>query len=621
VPRKILLADDSVTAQNMGKKILSDAGYEVVTVSNGSAALKKAIELLPDIAVLDVYMPGYSGLEVCKQLKENPKTAEIPILLTVGKLEPFKSEEALKAKANAFIVKPFEATELLTVIRKIEDANSNTNAKAAKKSAKSKASPEIQTFSSAASSASTEAEAPDPEQSGIEEGGWKNRLSMPSKRKVEPEPEEEAPAMGTGFRDLTPSPAEESGLRRESAFTADPVEANAPETVSSTAKTDASLDISISKEEIAAIKAAVEILSGQGDKAPVLHVPAAHVEGMPRRLAPEPEESTEDVAAEKTRGAQAPAASKVAGEALVEAAAIKESVPEERAVEVAAAKEPELVATPAASSSQTSVSQPSLPHWKAESVELTQAETNVSLEREMQEALRSVSTAAGTTEAFNPESLRGTTENAAALPKDKEPAPSEAAAQVAEAEPAAVLAVAASASGDSNAISSSASATAVTEIPSTAVTVTSEVPVATAPPALEASPTPSSVPAGFQDLRPVASAVAAPAGGTISSASAAPTVDPTAPEDEIDSRTKSQMDAAWSNWRDIRNSIVTPKLTEELAEVAAATAKEDGAEEPANSGTEAHDASSIGNIVDSVLAEMRPKLMEEIARKLASKKQ
>ena len=51
--RKILLADDSVTAQNMGKKILSDAGYEVITVSNGSAALKKVNELMPEIVVLD----------------------------------------------------------------------------------------------------------------------------------------------------------------------------------------------------------------------------------------------------------------------------------------------------------------------------------------------------------------------------------------------------------------------------------------------------------------------------------------------------------------------------------------------------------------------------------------
>ena len=61
---KILLADDSTTAQNMGKKILTEAGYEVVAVSNGAAAVKKIAEHKPDMIVLDVYMPGYTGLEV-----------------------------------------------------------------------------------------------------------------------------------------------------------------------------------------------------------------------------------------------------------------------------------------------------------------------------------------------------------------------------------------------------------------------------------------------------------------------------------------------------------------------------------------------------------------------------
>ncbi len=84
--RKILLADDSVTAQNMGRKILADAGYEVIAVNNGSAALKKIAELKPDLVILDVYMPGYSGLEVCQRLKESQETARIPVLLTVGKL-------------------------------------------------------------------------------------------------------------------------------------------------------------------------------------------------------------------------------------------------------------------------------------------------------------------------------------------------------------------------------------------------------------------------------------------------------------------------------------------------------------------------------------------------------
>ena len=119
--RKILLADDSVTAQNMGRKILADAGYEVITVNNGSAALKKIGEARPDLIVLDVYMPGYSGLEVCQRLKEMGDTSRIPILLTVGKLEPFKPEEAKRVRADAFIVKPFEASELLTALSKLED--------------------------------------------------------------------------------------------------------------------------------------------------------------------------------------------------------------------------------------------------------------------------------------------------------------------------------------------------------------------------------------------------------------------------------------------------------------------------------------------------------------------
>ena len=55
---KILLADDSMTAQKMGKEILVAAGHEVITVSNGAAAVKKIASEHPDIAVLDVYMPG-----------------------------------------------------------------------------------------------------------------------------------------------------------------------------------------------------------------------------------------------------------------------------------------------------------------------------------------------------------------------------------------------------------------------------------------------------------------------------------------------------------------------------------------------------------------------------------
>jgi CheY-like chemotaxis protein len=119
--RTILLADDSVTAQNMGRRILMDAGYEVITVNNGSAALKKIHESKPDLIVLDVYMPGYGGLEVCQRLKESVDTMKIPVLLTVGKMEPFKADEAKRVRADAHIVKPFDASELLAALTRLED--------------------------------------------------------------------------------------------------------------------------------------------------------------------------------------------------------------------------------------------------------------------------------------------------------------------------------------------------------------------------------------------------------------------------------------------------------------------------------------------------------------------
>src|SRR5205085_10939502 len=105
----------------MGRKILTDAGYEVTTVNNGSAALKKIAEHKPDLVVLDVYMPGYSGLEVCQRIKDKREKARVPVLLTVGKMEPFKPVEAKRARDDAFIVKPFEASERVSALRKLED--------------------------------------------------------------------------------------------------------------------------------------------------------------------------------------------------------------------------------------------------------------------------------------------------------------------------------------------------------------------------------------------------------------------------------------------------------------------------------------------------------------------
>jgi CheY-like chemotaxis protein len=190
--RKILLADDSVTAQNMGRKILADAGYDVVTVNNGSAALKKISEIKPDLIVLDVYMPGYSGLEVCQRLKDSAETAHIPVLLTVGKLEPFKADEARRVKADAHIVKPFEASELLTAITRLEDHMVPQPSEGERFSASV---PGMERFGGEGSGRKTE-------RNTEADGGWKSRLGFPSKNKKKEEPEPEDVTAGATFRDF-----------------------------------------------------------------------------------------------------------------------------------------------------------------------------------------------------------------------------------------------------------------------------------------------------------------------------------------------------------------------------------------------------------------------------------
>src|SRR6201988_5257179 len=166
----------------MGRKILADAGYEVVTVNNGSAALKKIAEVKPDLIVLDVYMPGYSGLEVCQRLKEAADSCRIPILLTVGKLEPFKPEEARRVRADGFIVKPFEASELLSALSKLED----------------KVVPRGETSKPGRlgrSHAAFEEGRYDKTMAVEEDTGWKTRIPFPSKKKEkEKEKEKEAQA-------------------------------------------------------------------------------------------------------------------------------------------------------------------------------------------------------------------------------------------------------------------------------------------------------------------------------------------------------------------------------------------------------------------------------------------
>jgi CheY-like chemotaxis protein len=144
---KILLADDSVTAQNLAKKILTDVGYEVIPVSNGAAAMKKIESDHPDLLILDVFMPGYSGLEVCEKVRNARETASIPVLLTVAPMEPYSPADGLKVRADGVILKPFEARDLLPAVEKFQERMAAGNYRNAPVEAKAESKTEAATIS------------------------------------------------------------------------------------------------------------------------------------------------------------------------------------------------------------------------------------------------------------------------------------------------------------------------------------------------------------------------------------------------------------------------------------------------------------------------------------------
>lgn len=119
MPLRVLLADSNIAAQTMGTKILSAAGHQVVAVSNGLAAVQRILDLQLDLVLLDVHLPGRSGIEICQIIKAMPDPKQMSVFLTAGRMEPFGAEQGVAAKADGLILKPFEASCLIPVVEKI----------------------------------------------------------------------------------------------------------------------------------------------------------------------------------------------------------------------------------------------------------------------------------------------------------------------------------------------------------------------------------------------------------------------------------------------------------------------------------------------------------------------
>jgi CheY-like chemotaxis protein len=118
---RILLADDSPHAQRMGEQILTEEGFEVVTVSDGDSALLRLEDVDPDLVLAGVAMPHRSGYEICQYVKLSPRHKHVRVILIAGVKDQIDAAEASRVQSDGIVQKPFQASVLLGAVKPLAE--------------------------------------------------------------------------------------------------------------------------------------------------------------------------------------------------------------------------------------------------------------------------------------------------------------------------------------------------------------------------------------------------------------------------------------------------------------------------------------------------------------------
>ncbi|MEM9904942.1 MAG: response regulator [Cyanobacteria bacterium P01_D01_bin.44] len=115
----VLVVEDSVAQREMITDLLRGSGLDVTVVGDGLEAIEYIQGHPPDLVVLDIVMPRMNGYEVCRRIKSDPITQNVPVVMCSSKGEEFDRYWGMKQGADAYIAKPFQPTELIGTVKQL----------------------------------------------------------------------------------------------------------------------------------------------------------------------------------------------------------------------------------------------------------------------------------------------------------------------------------------------------------------------------------------------------------------------------------------------------------------------------------------------------------------------
>jgi CheY-like chemotaxis protein len=116
---KILIVDDDVIITDLMKMLVSMEGHQPTTVNDSTKAIEVADSVHPDLITLDLMMPGLTGFELCELLHNDPRFANIPVVIVSAKDDFASKEQAFKAGAREYITKPFGVDDFIQKIKEL----------------------------------------------------------------------------------------------------------------------------------------------------------------------------------------------------------------------------------------------------------------------------------------------------------------------------------------------------------------------------------------------------------------------------------------------------------------------------------------------------------------------